>query len=251
MKVLLFLLSGLKRVMKSMHSNSALNLLIVEDEANLGDTLFDYLESKGHQCKLATNIKEAKEIFNNNHINVILMDINLPDGNGIELAKELRGVRKDFVLLFLSAMNDPETRLQGLELGAEDYITKPFDLRELNLRLNRILETKLKFDKQKDEIDLEDLKIWFSRYEVLDGNGLILQLSQKECAILELLYQDKNKVVSRESIIENIWGEGAFPSNRTVDNYIVKLRKWLETSKDKKVLISSVRGIGYRLEIKI
>lgn len=251
MKVLLFLLSGLKRVMKSMHSNSALNLLIVEDEANLGDTLFDYLESKGHQCKLATNIKEAKEIFNNNHINVILMDINLPDGNGIELAKELRGVRKDFVLLFLSAMNDPETRLQGLELGAEDYITKPFDLRELNLRLNRILETKLKFDKQKDEIDLEDLKIWFSRYEVLDGNGLILQLSQKECAILELLYQDKNKVVSRESIIENVWGEGAFPSNRTVDNYIVKLRKWLETSKDKKVLISSVRGIGYRLEIKI
>jgi len=233
--------------------NSSLNILIVEDEPNLGDTLYDYLDSKGFNCKLETTISSAKERFLSNDFkaHVLLLDINLPDGNGLDLAKELREIRQDFVLLFLSAMNDPETKFEGLNLGAEDYITKPFDLRELNLRLNRIIENKLRFEKQLDEIQLQNLKIWFTRFEVEDANKNIIKLSQKECAILELLYENKNIVISRDEIIEKVWGENSFPSNRTVDNYIVKLRKWIETNNSNTIEISSIRGIGYKFKIKI
>lgn len=232
-----------------MSKYSNLNILIVEDEPNLGSTLHEYLQAKGFNCDLATTAAKARELFfEASGPAVVLMDIGLPDGNGIELANEFRAHRKDFVLLFLSALNDPDTKLQGLELGAQDYITKPFDLRELMLRLDRILKTTEKFKDFLDEIQLGALRIWFKRYEVADAQGNILSLSQKECAILELLYESMPSVVSRDQIINNVWGKESFPSNRTVDNYIVKLRKWTETSTD--VKITSVRGIGYRLEIR-
>ena len=230
-----------------------LPILIVEDEPNLGDTLRDYLASKSYDVRLAKNAQEAISLFSSPDFSpyVILMDIGLPDGNGLELGKKFREERKDFVLLFLSALNDPETKLQGLEMGAEDYITKPFDLRELMLRLERILKTKNRVDKLSDEIKIGSLKVWFKRYEVQDASGNILALSQKECAILELLFKKQDEVLSRDEIIEKVWGENSFPSNRTVDNYIVKLRKWLETDKQQNATISSIRGIGYKLEIRI
>lgn len=227
-------------------------LLVVEDEPNLADTLLEYLESKGCDARLARTAAEAREAFARTDFSpeVVLMDIGLPDGDGMELAKELRSFRKDFILLFLSAQNDPETKFAGLEMGAEDYITKPFDLRELTLRLKRALKSKRAANALSDDIELGDLKIWFKSFEVQDGNGKVLNLSQKEHAILEMLYSNLNQVVSRDAIIESVWGENAFPSNRTVDNYIVRLRKWLETSKENAATISSVRGIGYKLETK-
>lgn len=224
-----------------------LNILIVEDEENLGITLSEYLKGLGHGCAWAKNTKEARELFENNKPGVILMDIGLPDGNGLDLAREFRKIRKDFVLLFLSAMNDPETKVEGLEIGADDYITKPFALKELILRLNRILSSQSEISKLPEEISHGALKIWFKRYEVQDAHGSVISLSQKECAILELLYTKKNHAVDREEIIEKIWGEDKFPSNRTVDNYIVKLRKWCETDPKGHLEIQSIRSIGYKL----
>ena len=226
-----------------------LNILIVEDEENLGITLSEYLKGLGHGCFWAKDAKTARELFNLQRPTVILMDIGLPDGSGLELAREFRKIRKDFVLLFLSALNDPETKVEGLEIGADDYITKPFALKELILRLNRILSSQSEINKLPEEITHGRLKIWFKRYEVQDASGSILTLSQKECAILELLYKKKNEAVDREEIIEKIWGEDKFPSNRTVDNYIVKLRKWCETDPSKNLEIQSIRSIGYKLII--
>ncbi len=224
-----------------------LNILIVEDEENLGITLSEYLVGLGHGCSWAKDVKSARELFKIEKPNVILMDIGLPDGNGLELAREFRKLRKDFVLLFLSAQNDPETKVEGLEIGADDFITKPFALKELTLRLKRILSSQSKISKLPEEITHGPLKIWFNRYEVQDADGNIIALSQKECAILELLYTQKNKAVDREEIIEKIWGEDKFPSNRTVDNYIVKLRKWCESDPAKRIEIQSIRSIGYKL----
>ena len=226
-----------------------LNILIVEDEENLGITLSEYLKGLGHGCFWAKNAKTARELFNSQRPTVILMDIGLPDGSGLELAREFRKIRKDFVLLFLSALNDPETKVEGLEIGADDYITKPFALKELILRLNRILSSQSEINKLPEEITHGRLKIWFKRYEVQDASGTVLTLSQKECAILELLYKKKNEAVDREEIIEKIWGEDKFPSNRTVDNYIVKLRKWCETDSTRNLEIQSIRSIGYKLII--
>lgn len=226
-----------------------LDILIVEDEENLGITLSEYLEGIGHNTQWAKDAKSARELFVKFRPHVILMDIGLPDGSGLNLAREFRKERKDFVLLFLSAQNDPETKVEGLEIGAEDYITKPFALKELTLRLKRILSTQVQVNKLPDEITHGNLKIWFKQYEVQDAHGNIISLSQKECAILELLYTKKNEAVDREEIIEKIWGDDKFPSNRTVDNYIVKLRKWCETDAKGQIEIQSIRSIGYKLII--
>jgi len=225
-------------------------VLIVEDEMNLGETLKDFLESKDFKCIHANTVQNARSAYADLKPQIVLMDIGLPDGDGIELAKELRQLNKELIVLFLSALNDPDTKLKGLSMGAEDYITKPFDVRELILRLERILQNQKNISDYKDEITLSDLKIWFKRFEVQDGDGMIISLSQKECSILEMLYSKKNEVLSRDEIIEKVWGKNSFPSNRTVDNYIVSLRRWIDTSRDSKLQIASVRGIGYKLEIK-
>ncbi len=222
-------------------------ILIVEDEPDLGNTLQEYLQSKGHQCKLASTMVQASHVFTDFAPQVVLMDIGLPDGNGFELAKHMRDKRKDFVLLFLSALNDPETKLEGLEIGAEDYITKPFALKELTLRLERILQYT---NTARDEFSYGPLKIWFKKFEVQDANSVKIPLSQKECEILKLLIENKDEVVSRDEIIDKIWGKDSYPSNRTVDNYIVKLRKWADTDKNKHISIQSIRGIGYALRVK-
>ena len=226
-----------------------LNILIVEDEENLGTTLSEYLTSVGHQCHWAATGAQAKKIFAEKKPQLVLMDIGLPDINGLDLAKFFRNERKDFVLLFLSALNDPEIKVQGFEIGAEDYITKPFALKELIIRLDRIMRTQSFLAAWPEEIVHGPLKIWFRRFEVLDANNVVVPLSQKECAILELLYKRKNEAIQRDEIIEKIWGDDKFPSNRTVDNYIVKLRKWCETDLSHSIEIQSIRGIGYKLVI--
>ncbi len=226
------------------------NILIVEDDNNLGDTLSEYLSSSGHLCSLAKTASEARVLFHEENPDIVLMDITLPDGNGLELAREFRKARKDFFLLFLSALNDPDTKVEGFEIGAEDYITKPFAIKELLIRLTRLQEFQKDLSQDDDEISIGSLKIWFKKFEVKDGLGAIIPLSQKECAILKLLLKNKGNATTRDEIIDKIWGEDKYPSHRTVDNYIVKLRKWSDTDSENKLEIQSIRGIGYKLNIK-
>lgn len=229
---------------------SELSLLLVEDEKNLGETLRDYLRSKKFDVDLAQTCAEARNKFAENTPAIVILDIGLPDGDGITLAREFRKKRKDCVLLFCTALNDPTLRVEGLELGAEDYITKPFELKELTLRLDRILKSRAITLHNPDEYKFGNLIFWPKRFEIQDGDGLVSALSQKECAILELLIEKKNEVVARDQMIESIWGEDSFPTNRTIDNYIVKLRKWADSDSERSLQISSVRGIGYKLELK-
>jgi two-component system alkaline phosphatase synthesis response regulator PhoP len=229
---------------------SNLPLLLVEDEPNLGQTLRDYLRAKKYIVELATSCEEARQKFNNLRPAIAILDIGLPDGSGIQLAREFRSQRKDCVLLFCTALNDPYLRVEGLELGAEDYITKPFELKELTLRLDRILKSREFTLQNPDEMRFGKLIFWPKRFEMQDGSGVNVQLGQKECAILELFLERKNEVVSRDEMIESIWGENSFPTNRTIDNYIVKLRKWADSDEQGSLKITSVRGIGYKLELK-
>lgn len=227
-----------------------LPLLLVEDEPNLGQTLRDYLRSKKFQVELATSCAEARIKFNEIIPAIAILDIGLPDGSGIDLAREFRAQRKDCVLLFCTALNDPSLRVEGLELGAEDYITKPFELKELTLRLDRILKSREFTLHNPDEMHFGKLIFWPKRFEIQDGMKEVSSLGQKECAILEYFLEKKNDVISRDEMIENIWGENSFPTNRTIDNYIVKLRKWADSDPEGSLKITSVRGIGYKLELK-
>jgi DNA-binding response OmpR family regulator len=225
-------------------------ILVVEDEPNLGITLKEYLETIGYQASLACSASQARESFQSLSPQVVLMDIGLPDGSGLDLAKELRQEGQDFLLFFLSAQNDPDTKLEALEIGAEDYITKPFALKELTIRLKRAFQLHKDFTQKEDCLNHGPLKIWFSRFQVQDALGEVLNLGQKEAAILNLLYNARGEVFEREKIIDAVWGEDKYPSNRTVDNYIVRLRKWCETDQEKSIVIQSVRGIGYKLIVK-
>jgi two-component system alkaline phosphatase synthesis response regulator PhoP len=227
-----------------------LSILLIEDEENLGETLRDYLRAKKFLVELAASCKEARIKFNEHQPAIVIVDIGLPDGDGVDLAREFRSLRKDCVLLFCTALNDPALRVEGLELGAEDYITKPFELKELTLRLDRILKSRQHSLHNPDEYCFGKLTFWPKRFEIKDANGVVSPLGQKECAILELLLEKKNEVVARDFMIESIWGENSFPTNRTIDNYIVKLRKWADSDKDRWLQFISVRGIGYKLEIK-
>lgn len=229
---------------------SDLPLLLVEDEPNLGQTLRDYLRAKKFRVELAASCAEARLKFKEIRPAVAILDIGLPDGSGIDLAREFRQERRECVLLFCTALNDPVLRVEGLELGAEDYVTKPFELKELTLRLDRILKSRELTLSNPDEYRFGKLIFWPKRFEILDGDGVTSSLSQKECAILELLLEKKNDVVARDEMIESIWGENSFPTNRTIDNYIVKLRKWADSSTSTGLKIQSVRGIGYKLEWK-
>ena len=223
-------------------------ILIVEDDKNLGATLQEYLATKCRHSLLATDGESALELFEKHSPHIILMDIGLPDTTGLELARTMGEKRQDFFLLFLSAQNDPEIKVEGLEAGAEDYITKPFALKELMFRLEKITRHSHS-SSGLEEIRHGNLIIRPESYEVVDGEGNTLALSQKECAILMYLYHNRDRAITRDEIIEKVWGENQFPSNRTVDNYIVKLRKWCETDSAKTLDIRSIRGIGYQLHI--
>ncbi len=227
---------------------SELSLLIVEDEPNLGQTLRDYLRTRKYKVELATTCAEAREKFRVLPPAIAILDIGLPDGDGITLAREFRAERKECVLLFCTALNDPALRVEGLELGAEDYITKPFELKELTLRLDRILRSRRLTMHNPDTYTFGKLVFWPKRFELRDAAGTVSALGQKECAILELLIERKNEVVARDEMIESIWGEHSFPTNRTIDNYIVKIRKWADSDPGSGLAITSVRGIGYKLE---
>lgn len=224
-------------------------VLIIEDEKNLGLTLSEYLAERGVDCLWCRDYQQADASFLSFSPQIVLMDIGLPDGSGLDLARKWRGQKKDFILFFLSALNDPDTRVEGLEIGAQDYITKPFALKELTLRLERVVDLLKAKAQLPAEIDIGPLSFWPRKFEVRDAHGEVSALSQKECQILELLFSHRGQAVDRMEIIEQVWGEDKFPTNRTVDNYIVTIRKWCDTAPDF-IEIQSIRGVGYKLVIK-
>jgi two-component system alkaline phosphatase synthesis response regulator PhoP len=227
-----------------MPTYSAATILIVEDEKNLGETLLEYLQSLGYVCSWANSVQNAKKQFEEiQGTKIVLMDIGLPDGSGLDLARAWKQQNPQLVLIFLSAQNDPETRVSGLEIGGDDFINKPFELKELKIRLDRLLA---KFDNRVAEFG--NLIFYFDRFEVAINRNEILPLATKECQIFQYLYERKDRAVNREEIIEKIWGATAYPSNRTVDNYIVNLRKLCEHATGIEIKIRSIRGIGYKLE---
>lgn len=220
-------------------------ILIVEDEENLGKTLTEYLDENSFSCTWVKSIAEARKTLNLKY-DYIILDIGLPDGSGLELAREIFSINKQQRLLFLSAQNSPDVKLEGLELGADDYMTKPFRLKELLLRLNKMKPINFSSDKVQENIyRFGPITFYVDRYELVDSFGVKVDLAQRESEILKVLIEKKNSVVSRDEIIEKVWGEDSYPSNRTIDNYIVKFRKWVDTANEY-AEIQNIRGVGYK-----
>ncbi len=229
-----------------MVKKNAGKILVVEDERNLGQTLVECLEKEGYEAAWARSKAEADAEISSRRFDLALLDVGLPDGSGFDVASGLRKTQPSAAIVFLTAMGAPEQRVHGLELGAEDYIVKPFHLKELLLRIHNVMRRALTLSSAQDGVKLGRAVVNFSRYEAVVA-GAVTPLTQKETALLKLLVDRRGHVVSRDEILNFVWSEDEFPSSRTIDNFILRLRRLIERKPDEPELIRSVRGVGYQL----
>jgi two-component system alkaline phosphatase synthesis response regulator PhoP len=225
------------------------HILLVEDEENLLKIIKLNLEMEGYAVTTAITGIEALKEFRRNSFDVILLDVMLPEMNGFDVCEEIRKENKDVPVLFLTAKGSGEDRVQGLKLGADDYLTKPFNLEELLLRIQILLKrstSNKNTNTTPDVFKFGSSEINFITYEIRDVNGEKIQISKREIALLKLLIDRKNEVISREEILDKVWGTDVYPSSRTIDNYILAFRKYFEKNQREPEHFHSIRGVGYK-----
>lgn len=217
-------------------------VLLVEDDLSLGETLTERLK-RDYEVTWAKSFAEAWTQFSmSKDFELAILDVGLPDGNGFELAQKMKQLRtaSPVLFLFLTAQADAESRLKGFELGAEEYIPKPFHLKELLLRVKHVLEAHA----PSREIEMADCFVNFTTMSVRKKTGSIEYPPVTDMKILQLLIEKSPRVLSRDEIMNNVWGVDKNPSHRTIDNIIVRLRQLLGSDGEKN--IRSVRGVGYQ-----
>jgi two-component system alkaline phosphatase synthesis response regulator PhoP len=230
--------------------SSPTRLLLVEDERNVAETLMERLRSEGFQVQRADSAASARRAIAASEVELALLDVGLPDGNGFELARLVREHAPGTAIIFLTAHAAPEDRVRGLELGADDYIGKPFNFRELLLRINNCLKRAQELRRVPGEIQgqvrIGRALVDFERFTATVA-GESVALTHKECSVLRLLAERVGKAVSRDEILDRAWSADEFPTSRTVDNFIVRLRKLIELDAADPRVIRSIRGVGYLL----
>ncbi len=222
-----------------------MNICLIEDEENIVELIRLNLELEGFTVRSFQNGMRAKEMINEviQH-DLIILDVMLPEYSGFDLCKDIRAL-SDTPILFLSAKGIATDRIHGLKLGANDYLAKPFDLEELILRIRNLVSTKT--DQKIKSIQIGEVKVNFSSYEAHNNNGEIIHVfSKREIELLELFNENEGKVVSRDLILDKLWGKDNFPTSRTIDNYILTFRKIFENDPKNPIFFHSVRGVGYR-----
>lgn len=223
-----------------------MRILLVEDEESIAKLVKMNLELEEYNVVWTTNGREAVDLFNNEKFDLIILDIMLPGMNGIEVCENIRLRNPSIPILMLSAKGDPKDRIKGLKIGADDYLPKPFILEELLLRIEKLLQRSNEDLKgQLEYYEFGDNKIDFNLYEATGPKGTF-KLTKKEVLLLRLLIERKNQVVSRKEILQSVWGYDVIPSTRTIDNFILMLRKNFEVEPSNPKHFISIRGVGYK-----
>jgi len=224
-------------------------ILIVEDEPSMRLGLKDNLEFEGYDVEIATNGEEGLKKILENDYNLVLLDVMLPQMSGFDVCKTARKKGITTPIILLTAKGEEIDKVLGLELGADDYVTKPFSLRELLARIKAVLRRGENFsggDLKDKLISLGNLQINFASYSAFEGKESV-QMSHKEFDVLYYLWKRRNHTVSRDELLTEIWGYEENPTTRTVDNFILKLRQKLEKDPNHPQIILTVHGIGYKL----
>jgi two-component system alkaline phosphatase synthesis response regulator PhoP len=225
------------------------SVLLVEDEENLHEALKLNLELEGYDITSAYNGNQALSKVEQEYFDLIIMDVMLPEVDGISVTENIRLQNNDVPILMLSAKNTSADRVHGLKKGADDYLTKPFNLEELLLRVHKLIE---KNKKMQDKDSVGDVysfgknTVDFKAQEVVTRKGERLQISKKEAMLLKLLIENKNEVVTREKILQAVWGYNVYPTTRTIDNFILNFRKYFEEDSRNPKFFHSVRSVGYK-----
>ena len=224
----------------------AYQLLIAEDDANLGQILKEYLELKGYEATLTRDGNEAIESFKRNHYDLCLLDVMMPKKDGFAVGKEIRIINPDIPFIYLTARSQQEDTLKGLQIGADDYIKKPFSMEELTLRLQAILRRADSGEPKQEQFTLGKYEFDYIRHQLKSAEDC-RKLTSKEAELLLLLCQTMNKTLNRSAALKIIWGDDSYFNARSMDVYITKLRKHLK--EDERVNIITVHGQGFRLVI--
>jgi len=227
------------------------SILLVEDEEHLHEALKLNLEMEGYEVDSAYDGAEALKQIQSAHYDLIILDIMLPSLDGFSITERLRLNNNQTPILILSAKNTSANRVQGLKLGADDYLTKPFNLEELLLRVAKLIQKQAQQAKTTPQIDQYQFKghlIDFNASEVLLASGQKITLTKRELLLLKLLIEQKNTVVTREKILQLVWGYQVFPNTRTIDNFILNFRKYFEIDPKHPKHFISMRGVGYKFQ---
>src|SRR6218665_1793829 len=223
------------------------SILLVEDEENLHEAL--KLKLEGYDVTSAFDGAAALKAVETEYFDLIILDVMLPEMDGISVAESIRIGNNEVPILILSAKNSSADRVLGLKKGADDYLTKPFNLEELLLRVNKLLKKSEQLAIKQPLPDLYEFgknKIDFKALEGTNKRQEKILLSKKETMLLKLLIENKNEVVPREKILQTVWGYNVYPTTRTIDNFILNFRKYFEDDSRNPRYFHSVRGIGYK-----
>jgi two-component system alkaline phosphatase synthesis response regulator PhoP len=225
-------------------------ILIVEDEPNLAAGLREALEAEGYWIQTATDGLEAHRALSGGRYDLVLLDVMLPYLDGFSVCERIRSEGNQTPVLFLTAKVLTEDRIKGFEAGGDDYLEKPFELKELLLRIAAILRRTAWYVQTHAELKFGENTVDFANYQARSWNGLDHELTHKEAMILKLLASRSGATVTREEILDHVWGYEVFPSTRTIDNFIVRLRKRFERDPERPQFIHTVHGIGYRFSVE-
>lgn len=226
-----------------------IKILLVEDDFNLGFVIQDQLKSNGYQVTLCTDGVEGLKKFNETSFQMCILDVMMPKKDGFTLARDIRKINLDIPILFLTAKNQTEDKIEGFKAGGDDYLTKPFSTEEFLLRVKAILKRVNLVDAQEIETKFELGSIQFDRenFKLHYADGSEKKLTKKETKILHLLVQNKNKVLTRDIVLNAVWGQDDYFVGRSLDVFITKLRKYLKP--DPAVAINNIHGVGFKLVV--
>ncbi len=221
-------------------------ILVVEDEESIRKLLKMNLELEGYEVSVADRGDQALKAFKSEHFDLILLDIMLPQVSGFQICEQIRLINPDIPILILSAKDSSSDKVKGLKLGADDYLAKPFNLEELILRIQKLLVRSNPEEKKlQQSYTFGNNEIDFKTYQA-KGNHGNFTLTNKEALLLRMLIERKNEVVSRQQILQTVWGYDVYPSTRTIDNFILSFRKYFEKDPKTPQYFQSIRGVGYK-----
>lgn len=225
------------------------SILLVEDEENLHETIKLNFELEGYEVTSAFDGSQALQAITNEYFDLIVLDIMLPELDGISVTENVRLNNAETPILILSAKNTSADRILGLKKGADDYLTKPFNLEELLLRVDKLIEKNKRIQTKTqiaDTYSFSNNTIDFKAQVATNFNNQAIDLSKKEVLLLKLLIENKGEVVNREKILQMVWGYNVYPTTRTIDNFILNFRKYFEQDSKEPKHFLSARGVGYK-----
>lgn len=228
----------------------AARILVVDDEAHLADGIRENLEAEGYATEVAYDGRQGLDAVLDGNFDLLVLDVMMPKMDGVELCARLRAEGRQTPVLFLTVKNAPEDRVRGFEAGGDDYLGKPFHLKELLLRVEAILRRSRWYDTTSAALEFGGNSVDFRTYQARAWDGTEHALTHKEAMILKALSEREGGIVTREEVLDRVWGYEVFPSTRTIDNFIVRLRRRFERNPESPAHFHTVRGVGYRFTLQ-